>query len=346
MGNQCCAARREKDLSDGTKIYTSLNIINLPPGVVGLKLFDKENAIPSVDHSPMPVLDLVMKRRILDLYRDFLGACAPPPGAASSDLPGVLFKRRERAIAEYGPQFAAHRIDVYLCNMVEEISHIGKRSTSWLTFVDRTVDTDYVPEHAVRSKGGATQSREVARFRLPWQASAGRKVDRELPKQEKQSVAGEGGTAQAQNMAADPVPVLAGTWLNTSLEGDMDKFMMAMGISEKIRKAAATANYGVGKQLQEIAQSGNEFEIKSTTMKGDPVCQKFVVGSGQPMMQTNAAKVGVEMEPSWVDGKVLEIESKTREGVPLVTRRYLREAQLIMEQELQGVILKRVFTKQ
>jgi hypothetical protein len=122
----------------------------------------------------------------------------------------------------------------------------------------------------------------------------------------------------------------SGSWTCTKVTGDMEQFLTDMGLSAPLRKAAGAANYGAGRQFQNIAQVGDSFVVQNILKA--PVTMRFHAGAG---LQTSVDQEGkpIIIEPYW-DGNVLCVTSK-REGGELIanTRRFMDGSNMILELE-------------
>lgn len=135
----------------------------------------------------------------------------------------------------------------------------------------------------------------------------------------------------------------SGSWMCTKVTGDMEKFLTDMGLNEPLRKAAGAANYGAGRQFQNIAQVGNSFVVQNILKF--PVTMRFHAGAG---VQTSVDQEGkpIIIDPYW-DGDVLCVTSKRESGELIAnTRRYLEGSAMILQLESPaGTKVKRIFER-
>jgi len=134
-----------------------------------------------------------------------------------------------------------------------------------------------------------------------------------------------------------------GSWLCMSVTGDMETFLQDMGLAEGPRKAASAARYGALRQVQNISQSGNFFEVENIIDK--PVTMQFVVGNGVQKTPDQDGKT-ILIEPSW-DGEVLCIVSKRESGELIAnSRRYIDGEDMILElRSPSGTAVRRNFQR-
>jgi len=135
----------------------------------------------------------------------------------------------------------------------------------------------------------------------------------------------------------------SGSWMCTKVTGDMEKFLEDMGLNEALRKAAGAANYGAGRQFQNIAQVGNSFVVQNILKF--PVTMRFHAGAG---VQTSVDQEGkpIVIDPYW-DGDVLCVTSKRESGELIAnTRRYLEGSAMVLQLESPaGTKVKRIFER-
>lgn len=135
----------------------------------------------------------------------------------------------------------------------------------------------------------------------------------------------------------------SGSWMCTKVTGDMEKFLEDMGLNEPLRKAAGAANYGAGRQFQNIAQVGNSFVVQNILKF--PVTMRFHAGAG---VQTSVDQEGkpIIIDPYW-DDNVLCVTSKRESGELIAnTRRYLEGSTMVLQLESPaGTKVKRIFER-
>lgn len=150
---------------------------------------------------------------------------------------------------------------------------------------------------------------------------------------------------EVQAVSSCPLPNFNGRWVMTKVEGDMEQLLVDAGVSWAVRKMIKSANWGIGKNFQEISQNGNEFVIvhrqpmTTTTMR-------FCVGNGyQETLGVDGKPVLCDAE--W-DEQSLVIECKTKAGKTFApARRYLQAGCMVIETATsKGQVVRRSFSKQ
>lgn len=145
--------------------------------------------------------------------------------------------------------------------------------------------------------------------------------------------------AQGRVAAAD----FSGSWRCDRVSGNMEAFLTDMGLEMSLRKAAATANYGAGVQVQNIHQVGDFFEVENILRT--PVTMQFRVGDGD---QHTVDQVGkpIVVNPRW-EGSALNVSSRTETGDLIAdSRRYFEgEAMVIQFKSPQGTVVERIFSR-
>lgn len=146
-----------------------------------------------------------------------------------------------------------------------------------------------------------------------------------------------------QSASKDAPADFGGSWLCVSVTGDMESFLIDMGLAEGARRAASVARYGALRQMQNIAQSGDTFVVENILDK--PVTMRFCVGEG---VQKTADQEGkpIFIEPVW-DGEVLCVASKRESGELIAnSRRYIEGADMILElRSPSGTVVRRKFQR-
>lgn len=135
----------------------------------------------------------------------------------------------------------------------------------------------------------------------------------------------------------------SGSWVVASVTGDMEAFLTDMGLSEQLRGAAKTARYGVDKQVQNIAQSGDTFVVQNILRA--PVTMQFRVGAGMQRSLDQEGKT-ILIDPTW-DGPTLCVASQKETGEHIAnTRRYLEGERMVLElTSPQGTAVQRIFER-
>merc|ERR1711907_897352 len=101
-----------------------------------------------------------------------------------------------------------------------------------------------------------------------------------------------------------------------------------MGLEEALRNSARDARYGVGQQVQNIAQVGDAFVIQNILKV--PVTMRFRAGGGEQVSVDQEGKP-ILIDPFW-DGEHLIVTSKMMSGELLVhTRRYLEGYFMVLD---------------
>jgi len=134
-----------------------------------------------------------------------------------------------------------------------------------------------------------------------------------------------------------------GSWICVRITGDMEAFLVDMGLSETLRNAARHARYGTGRQVQNIAQVSDAFVIQNILKA--PVTMRFRVGGG---VQESVDQEGkpILIEPSW-DGDALRVTSKRENGELIAhTRRFFEGEFMVLElTSPSGSVVSRVFER-
>jgi hypothetical protein len=138
-----------------------------------------------------------------------------------------------------------------------------------------------------------------------------------------------------------------GSWLCSSVIGDMEKFLTDMGLDEKLRNAACDARYGAGWQVQNISQEGDFFVVENILKVS--ITMKFQVGIGIQHSVDQAGK-SITIHPTWaLDENVpcLMVCSRSETGELIAnTRRYLDGPSMMLElKSPQGMTVTRIFQR-
>lgn len=135
----------------------------------------------------------------------------------------------------------------------------------------------------------------------------------------------------------------AGSWICARVSGEMEAFLVDMGLSEPLRRAASEARYGIGQQVQNIASDGDDFAIQNILKA--PVTMRFRVGGGVQRSLDQEGKP-IFIDPSW-DGDCLKVTSRRENGDLIAhTRRYLEGDCMVLElTSPQGTSVKRCFDR-
>mmetsp|Transcript_69684 Transcript_69684/g.219967 ORF Transcript_69684/g.219967 Transcript_69684/m.219967 type:complete len:147 (-) Transcript_69684:142-582(-) len=145
---------------------------------------------------------------------------------------------------------------------------------------------------------------------------------------------------------AEPRPDFSGKWTVVRIEGDMDAFLKESGVSWMVRKMASGMGYGVGKQKQDIAHSGDQLEIVNESPMGKVTITMVINGQEQTAVTPDNEKVLAT--PCWEpDGATLRVESRKPNGgaVPL-QRRFMRGDEMVMElTSPKGTAVSRIFSR-
>lgn len=140
-----------------------------------------------------------------------------------------------------------------------------------------------------------------------------------------------------------PPADFSGSWRCERVSGDMESFLADMGLGVALRKAAETANYGAGVQVQNISQMGDLFEVENVLRT--PVTMQFRVGDGE---QNTVDQVGkpIIVNPRW-EGSALYVSSRTETGDLIAdSRRYIEgETMVIQFTSPQGTVVERIFAR-
>lgn len=135
-----------------------------------------------------------------------------------------------------------------------------------------------------------------------------------------------------------------GSWICTAVSGNMEAFLSDMGLSDQLRQAAASARYGVGRQVQNIAQVGDSFVIQNILKA--PVTMRFRVGGGSQGSLDQEGKP-IVIEPRWDETGALVVTSKRESGELIAhTRRFFEGESMVLELTSPcGTVVKRVFER-
>lgn len=135
----------------------------------------------------------------------------------------------------------------------------------------------------------------------------------------------------------------SGSWRCEEVSGDMEAFLSDMGLGSALRKAAATANYGAGQQVQNISQRGDCFEVENILRT--PVTIRFRVGDGE---QSTVDQVGkpIVVDPKW-EGSSLWVTSRTQTGEAIAdSKRFIDGDAMVIEFiSPQGTKVQRIFSR-
>lgn len=338
MGANCCTSRSGApvEVADGRRIFTGLDVILLPEGVLGLKVNPETGeAEPPMSPIPQPVVDLMVRLEMKEPFAHFLQLLqiSKYDAKAATDGPEA---RREAALIAITPELRRHNFDVYVSTLNEEAIDKRALTTVWFTFVDRSVNPNYVPIGALQARPGKVG----ILGRLTGHGSALEVTPVEAVEQEEQN--------DCPSYAVESGPSFAGKWRNYSYEGDMDQFLKVAGIGLVTRNAAAALNYNMGKAVQEIKQEGNEIWINGQAgLSGTPVTQHLRINEGMQDVKTLQGD-DIRANPYWTEGGILELATTMADGSPSLTRRFLRGGEMVMEQTLgsPGITVARFFVKE
>lgn len=140
-----------------------------------------------------------------------------------------------------------------------------------------------------------------------------------------------------------PPANFSGSWRCEKVAGNMEAFLIDMGLGDMLRKAAATANYGAGVQVQNIIQLGDFFEVENILRT--PVTMQFRVGEGE---QRTVDQVGkpIVVDPRW-EGPALIVASRRESGEPVADskRYYDGNSMVIQFTSPQGTVVERIFAR-
>mmetsp|Transcript_76394 Transcript_76394/g.224092 ORF Transcript_76394/g.224092 Transcript_76394/m.224092 type:complete len:232 (-) Transcript_76394:177-872(-) len=155
-----------------------------------------------------------------------------------------------------------------------------------------------------------------------------------------------GASSTAGRLTGDedtPTVDFGGAWLCTRVTGDVNNFMKDVGLGPVMREAAKAAQYGAGRQVQNIAQVGDAFIVQN--LLKDPITMRFRVGAG---VQSTFDQDGKEVfvDPQW-NGDMLCIVTKRKDGSLIATsRRYMDGDAMVLElTSPKGAVVRRVFEK-
>lgn len=134
-----------------------------------------------------------------------------------------------------------------------------------------------------------------------------------------------------------------GSWLCIAVSGDMEAFLLDMGLADGPRQAASLARYGALRQVQNIAQAGDTFVVENILDK--PVTMRFSVGEGTQRTLDQEGNA-LLIDPRW-DGEVLCVASRKETGELITSsRRYFEGQAMILElQSPNGTVVRRKFQR-
>eukprot|EP00440_Ansanella_granifera_P054824 gb/GFBE01059433.1/.p1 GENE.gb/GFBE01059433.1/~~gb/GFBE01059433.1/.p1 ORF type:complete len:258 (+),score=34.94 gb/GFBE01059433.1/:1-774(+) len=142
-------------------------------------------------------------------------------------------------------------------------------------------------------------------------------------------------------------PNFSGSWLCVEVTGDLDRFLVDMGLNEAQRLQARESNYGAHQQKQVVNQSGHDFEIRNELKTS--VSSSFKANGGV-QRTTDPSGRTVLFEPRWEpeNGEALLVRTCTAEGDLVVhTRRYFHGDDMVLDiTSPSGAVVKRRFIRQ
>jgi len=321
-------------LDDGRSIYTLNGIITLPDACASLKLLTvPEDRDSLLSRCPPILVTLLAKRGAAD---DFNALVSMLVGKSVNGLSTALLSSISGiadlpdhcsyellALVEFTPRFAVHGIELFLKE--------GQKADcllepSWFIFVDRQRQAQYIPPLTLNIKRKSTKGvkrllRRKESLELvvtpPLTCPPNTSSAFPLPSEEKE--------------AAAPSVDLSGSWLLASSKGDLDAELKEMGYGWAFRNTAAAADYGAGRVVLNINQSGNDVEIESIGMS--TYKQTLCVGAGVQDSICLHDGTPAEVLPRWVDGgHTLLVSGAAKDGRSLPTaRRSLKNNTLVVE---------------
>jgi len=135
----------------------------------------------------------------------------------------------------------------------------------------------------------------------------------------------------------------SGSWRCEQVSGDMEAFLSDMGLGSALRKAAATANYGAGQQVQNISQRGDFLEVENILRT--PVTIRLRVGDGE---QSTVDQVGkpIVVDPKW-QGSSLWVTSRTQTGEAIADSKRFIDGDIMVIEFIspQGTVVQRIFSR-
>jgi hypothetical protein len=159
--------------------------------------------------------------------------------------------------------------------------------------------------------------------------------------------AGSGGAkyTHAPVLAQSPArPSFAGKWRLDRFSGDMEALLSAMGMPWLVRKMAKQMNYGVGKQVQEINQDGDDFTVVTT---GGPKVNVLRFRVGAEEKRAEGADGSQVLVKAWWDGERLVMTMAKEGRPPVLMSRYLTGQELVMEATTStGEVSQRIFRRE
>mmetsp|Transcript_103350 Transcript_103350/g.292833 ORF Transcript_103350/g.292833 Transcript_103350/m.292833 type:complete len:248 (+) Transcript_103350:69-812(+) len=144
-----------------------------------------------------------------------------------------------------------------------------------------------------------------------------------------------------------------GKWMMFKVEGDMDKLLMKMGVSNVDRQAARMFDYGVGQVTEEIEQNGDDLAVRVKSVMGTTETKHYIAEETMQMkVQSNTNKKKqdqIKCTTSWsnVDKNELVHSSKITSGKKLPElRRSIDQGMMVVKMIIGKVEAKVYYQKQ
>lgn len=145
------------------------------------------------------------------------------------------------------------------------------------------------------------------------------------------------------------LPDFSSRWRLCKIDGEMELFLVDSGVGWAQRKMAKALNYGLGKQIQDIQQTGDDFIIVT---EGGPrvTTMKFRMGAGKQETQGPDGN-SIIVDPLW-DGHVCKMSmskyllSRDMFSIPLFARYFLGSEMVVEATTSKGHIVKRFFVNE
>jgi hypothetical protein len=334
MGAVFCMGRHSDEVIEGKTLYLPSRTVQLPDGVYCI-------LDGTASHCPKAVSSMMVERGAADDYASFatmldrkaeprsLNCCSAGIYAFAAPVK-TTEEHRNSVVLLFKPRFARHGIDLYICQDTEASvdPKIKPTRTTWFSFVDRHRNADCVPDDvlAIDQPNNLLTSNKFP--------AVVDKISSEKPKM----------TEEAKPVSRGKPFDFSGSWLNTRFEGDMEAFMVDIGVGYIGRTAAAAAGYGVGNQTQTIKQIGDAISIEVTFPAA--VTQKFQIGNGEQQTLTLNGEA-CDVVPWWSEDGVLSLKGRTAKGPMPSVKRYFQGEEMVMEViSMNGLSIKRFFSRQ
>mmetsp|Transcript_42603 Transcript_42603/g.97732 ORF Transcript_42603/g.97732 Transcript_42603/m.97732 type:complete len:319 (-) Transcript_42603:138-1094(-) len=291
----CCSSRRSRE-DEGRFVYTALTAIEMPAGACGVVIFPDSQELLS----PWRLVQMMQScdKDVTDILANLLQEFAML-SRADNPVESLL-----PLVENYRYQFVKHNIHLFLSSKEEHLMEQLRRTT-WLTFVDRSIDAGYIPPDVV----------------------VRRKHDNAVVACQEQDP-----------VKALDMPDFSGRWQCNGLVGDMEAFMKEGGYRYWHRKLASFANHGVGERVECVEQQGCTMRLWND---GLDYRMEFHIGFGPHEATHLLDGSKVQVDARWVENSTgtvdLLLNSTSHEGGHLpITLRYMVNEEMVVRQTSPG----------